>query len=499
MRSLRSYLLLSAACAALDGAGSALAAPISARALPEGSRRPGAVPRYAAAILDMTVSASQSPSTVSPGKPDATLFSLTLTWNGPASSRTLRTLRLSNTTTGPGTPAQRDAELGTVRLYRDNGNHAFDPGLDVLLGQAPAQSGAVVYSGLTQQCLPGAPVTLLLVTDVPLAVRDGDALDLAIPSASDVDLDPSTTFTNAFPLAPAGAFPIDGMVAAQVAVGAVGSASVIAGSANNLVHHVVLPGNGYQADQLQQLAVINTGTAAAGSEIGAMRAWADDGDGGFDPALDRSLGTLAFTGARWQLTGLAEPVPVSGLRLFLTVDVPLTATNGRTIRLALPALPDPGVGMAGGNDGPLDRAVESPIERAVSTGDRVTLAAGSIAPASARPGERDVPLLRIAATNGYQTPQLLDRLTVANAGVGGTALQRDRTVHSLTLRADGDGDGALGDSLADPALATAFFTGGSASFAGFSQTLAPGATYTVVATGIPKTGEFVWSFTTSSK
>ncbi|HEY2954928.1 MAG TPA: hypothetical protein VGK89_06750 [Candidatus Eisenbacteria bacterium] len=477
MRSFRAYLLVSAAWAALAGAESALASSPSARAVAASARRVAAMPGAALILDDMTLAAGQSPTTLSPGSRDATVFSLTLTWGGPpSSSRTLRTLRLTNTGTGPGTVAQRDAELDTVRLYRDNGNNTFDPGLDVLLAQATAQSGAVAYSGLSQKCTTNTPVTLLAVTDVPLAVRDGDALDLALQSASDVTFDNSVTFTNSFPLAPAGAFAIDGMVAAQVAVGAVGSASVIAGSANNLVHHVVLPGNGYQADQLQQLAVVNTGTAAAGSDIGAMRAWVDDGDGSFDPALDRGIGTLAFTGARWQLTGLGEAVPLAGLRLFLTVDVPETATNGRTIRLALPPLPDPGVGMASGNDGPLDRAVESPIERAVSTGDRVTLAAGSIAPSSAQPGERDVLLLQLAATNGYGTQQLLDRLTIVDAGVGGTALQRDRAVHSLTLRVDGDGDGALGDSLADPALATAFFTDGSATFAGFTQTLAPGAT-----------------------
>ena len=31
------------------------------------------------------------------------------------------------------------------------------------------------------------------------------------------------------------------------------------------------------------------------------------------------------------------------------------------------------------------------------------------------------------------------------------------------------------------------------------QTLAPASTYTVVASGMPKAGEFVWSFTTSAK
>jgi len=430
------------------------------------------------AALDMALSATQTPSTLRPGATDVVLYRLSLTWSGLVSSRRLQSLRLTNTSTGPGSIADRDAELGSVRLYRDNGNGTFDAGgVDVLLKQATAASGAVLFSGLSQTCPSGTTVNLLVVTNVPLAARDGDALDLATQSGSDLTFDQSVTYSNAFPLAPAGTFSIDGMVAAQIGVGAVGTASVIAGSANNLVHHVVLPANGYQVDQLQQLTVVNTGTAASGSEISALKAWVDDGDGGFDPARDRLVGALAFTGGnRWQLTSLAEPVPVAGLRLFLTVDVPLIATNGRSIRLALQTLPDLGVGMASANDGPLDRMVESQNERTVSTANRVTLSAASITPATARPGQRDVPLLHIAATNDYSTAQLLDRLTVANAGVGGTPAERDDAVQSLTLRADGDGNGALGDSLTDPALASAFFSGGRATFAGFSRSLAPGTT-----------------------
>ncbi|HKQ58419.1 MAG TPA: hypothetical protein VJY35_11180, partial [Candidatus Eisenbacteria bacterium] len=428
-------------------------------------------------LFDMTLAASQAPATVSPGQTGVVLYRLSITWNNLLGSRTLASLRLTNTTTGPGTVAQRDAELGTLRLYRDNGNGTFDPGgADVFLKQATAASGAVLFSGLNQTCQANVAVNLIVVADLPLAVRDGDALDLGVQSGSDVTFDQAVTFTNTFPLAPAGTFPPDGMIAAQIGVGAVGSASVIAGSNDNLVLHVLLPGNGYQADQLQQLAVTNSGTAQAGSEIGALKCWADDGSGSFDPALDRLIGTMAYTGARWQFTGLAEPVPAAGLRLFFSVDVPLFATNGRTIRLALPTLPDQGVVVASGNDGPRDRAVESPNERTVSTANRVTLAAASLVPASARPGQRDVVLLQIAATNDYGTAQVLDRLTVSNAGVGGSVAERDHAVQALRLRADGDGNGVLGDSLADPVIASGFFADGSASFAGFTHTLPAGST-----------------------
>src|SRR5438477_436047 len=139
-----------------------------------------------------------------------------------------------------------------------------------------AGPGAWWLWGFGQACPAGGTTTLVVGTDVPLAVRDGDALDLAIQSASDLTFDQAVTLSNSFPLAPAGAFPLDGMVAAQIGVGPVGSASVLAGTNDNLALNVLLPANGYQADQLQQLAVINTGSAAVGSEIGALRGWVDD-------------------------------------------------------------------------------------------------------------------------------------------------------------------------------------------------------------------------------
>ena len=40
---------------------------------------------------------------------------------------------------------------------------------------------------------------------------------------------------------------------------------------------------------------------------------------------------------------------------------------GRTVQLGLPTLPDVGIGMASGNDGPIDREVINPFAQAIST------------------------------------------------------------------------------------------------------------------------------------
>ena len=113
------------------------------------------------------------------------------------------------------------------------------------------------------------------------------------------------------------------------------------GVADQAAFHLRLPANGYQPDVPQRLAVINRGTAQPVTDIAGVRAWADDGDDVFEVGADRSLGRLTFTGDRWELTGLSEGVPLSGLALFFTVDLTALAGEGRTVRLALTSGPDP--------------------------------------------------------------------------------------------------------------------------------------------------------------
>jgi hypothetical protein len=426
----------------------------------------------------VSVSASQAPVTVRPGTAEVVIYEFTVN-NHNLLLGNVRVLgvRLTNTTQGPGTVAQKDNEFAKVRLLRDAGNSGFDRS-DPELGQGTASSGVFEFSGFSVTIAPGSSARFLVVSDVSLLARDGDALDLAIVSSSDITFGTSESFQGTtFPIAPAGSFPVDGMVAAQIGVSTKSLGSVIAGTRDNLALDVVLPANGYEEDKLETIEVINTGTALAGSDLTGMSLWADeDRNGAFDPDRDRRIGSLSYVGgARWVRSGVGEAVPAAGLRLMVTVDVGDLAIEGRSIRLSLPTQPDAGVGMSSNNDGPLDLAVDAP-ERTVSTANRLTLSATPLSPVIVRPGARDVKLLHFSITNSYGTPQALDRLSVENAGIGGTPAQRDAAVQSLVLRMDGNGDGALGDSLTDPPLAGGFFTGGHASFTGFTAPLIAGAT-----------------------
>jgi hypothetical protein len=472
-------------CIAIAAVTGAIGAPGRARpAAPSRAAPAAALPAAADSaspaspmVLNIVVGATQSPVTVHPGDAGVVLMAIQIdnTYTMLGGPRVLRSLRLTNTTGGPGSVADRDAELGTVRLYLDDGDSTFDAG-DALVDQRAAASGAVTFPSLNVSSPANSTIRLYVVTRVPAVARDGDALDLSIQASTDVVFDQAATFGNTFPVAPAGSFPVDGMTAFQIAIGATGSGSLLAGTTNNLVLDLKLPANGYEPDVLQQIAVVNVGTAANGTDITALKLWADNGDGVFNPASDALVGPLVYTGARWQITGRSDAIPKAGLRLFVTADLNDFAVEGHTLQLGLPSFPDLGVGVASANDGPIDHAVGAPIERAVSTANRVTLAAASVPPAVARPGQAQVPLLQIAAANSYSTPQVLDRLTVTNAGVGGTIAERDGAVQTLTLRLDGNDDGVLGDAVTDPPLATAFFSDGEATFSGLGFSLAAGAT-----------------------
>ncbi|HMA47051.1 MAG TPA: hypothetical protein VKP11_07625, partial [Frankiaceae bacterium] len=409
-----------------------------------------------------------------PGEAGVTLVALHLLNHYPE-ARVLRGVRLANRTTGPGAQAQLDAELGTAALWLDDGDGAADSTADALLARGSAAAGALDMSPLAVTLPAGAATTLFVTTRVPLGARDGDVLDLAVQSPADLTLEPASGVSGTWPPDLAGGVVVDGMVAGQVALTPV-AGGVNPGAADRVALDVRLPANGYQADVLQRLAVANeAGTALAGEDITRVRAWADDGDGVFDAALDRALGTLAFTGRLWQLGGLSEAVPPAGLRVFVTADLSATATERRTLRFGLPAAPDEGVGMASGNSGPLDRAVTNPEALTVTDHDRVTLAALSMGTAVARPGDHARTLLAIEGVNTYATARTLTALTVANAttGPGGTA-QLDGEVRTLALRADGDGDAALDSAAVDPVIATGYFEAGRAVFSGLRWTLQPG-------------------------
>jgi hypothetical protein len=422
----------------------------------------------------LAATASQAPAIVRPGQANVAYFTLTIS-NSNLVQYQLTALTLTNGTSGIGIPSQRDAELGTVRLIRDAGTAAYEPGVDtVVVAQAVASGGKVRYTPISVNVPALGSVRLHAVSNVPLNVRDGDRIDLSVAAAGDMTFTLGGSTNSTFPLSPAGDFPIDGMIAAQITLAPVPPDSIIAGTLDELALDVILPSNGYASDSLNALAVVNEGTAVVGSDLTGVSAWAEsNGTNTFDS--DLLLGSLVFTGGQWQISGLNYPVPTSGLHIYFTVNTADLASQGRTIRLALPFSPSPGVNMQSGNDGPIDAVVRNPTSRPISAANRVTWSSVSLPPLTVRPGDRDVPLLAVDALNSYASAQVMTAFTVTNVSAGGgTQTDRDHEVQLLALRADGNGNGVLDGPGTDPVLGTAIFQDGRGAFVSLSHSIPAG-------------------------
>ena len=427
----------------------------------------------AAAPTPVEISAMpQEGGPVLPGDAAGRVFEFRVVNQG-TEAETIRSIRLTNRTTGAAgsTQADRDADWSELSLFRDRAAELSGIGRSA----ATFADGAVTFSGLAESIAPGDSATFQVYGGAALVARDGDVLDLRIDEEGDVAFTRAVAISGSFPVDPGGSFPVDGLAKAQVAVGSV-DPSLLTGENRRVALDVILPGNGYEDDTLQRLDVVNLGTAEAGGDITRVEAWIDDGDGTFDPFLDPRLGELTDTGSRWERTGLALPLPATtGQRVFVTVDIAEAAVAGRTVQLALPGPPYVGIGVASDNDGPLDGNITSSAQT-ISTVDRVSVTPVAGGPSLAKPGQRDLSLLVLALENNYSTARSLNGLTVTNATAGtGTPSQLDAEIQELTLWAD-DGDGLFQGEGVDLRLGTTFFSSGSADFDGFSAPIAADAT-----------------------
>jgi uncharacterized repeat protein (TIGR01451 family) len=400
--------------------------------------------------------------------------------NHSAVPETLLAFEIRNRSSGPGTTAQLDAEWSPLQLWVDPAG----PSPPALGGMAGFSGGVAVFTNLVTVIPANDSVDLVARGGASLQARDSDALDLEVSSPVSFTLASAAAPSGTWPLDPPGSFPVDGMVAGQINVDPAEPRSILSGSQRNLVMGFRVPANGYQSDVIDRLDVVNQGTAAPGADITRLETWVDDGNGVFEPEMDRLLGEMLFTGGRWQRTALSEPVHAPGLHIFVTADVAELATEGTTLHLVLPSLPDLALGMASANDGPKDAAVENGAEQIISAADRVSFTAIPIQSRTTTPRERDVLMLDLLATNLYGVPKTLTSLQVSNLTTGpGSTAERDRELEPLFLRVDGNGDGQLGSEAVDPVIGASSFAGGRASFTGLAWTLAPGASANLFVTG----------------
>ncbi|MHB8080451.1 MAG: DUF11 domain-containing protein, partial [Candidatus Krumholzibacteriia bacterium] len=440
-----------------------------------GVTEPDPLPGQESAAAAVTVAAGEVQATVTAragrvvqaDQAVADLLALTLR-NAAALPETLVAFDVANLGEGSGTVAELDGAWRELRLAVATGD-VLTPVLARATGLpvgASFSAGRARFADLALALAPGDTLRLVVAGTVALAVRDGDRLAAGLAASADLQFAPALAATGAWPLA-AAPLVVDGCVAAQIAVHPSRTTTLALGATRAPVFDVTLPADGYAPDRLRRLDLVNLGTAPPAA-LSRVEAWVDDGDGRFSAASDPRLGAFAFTGGRWELTALALAVPPAGARLFVTVDVAPDATEGGTVRFAIPGPPDSGIGMESANDGPLDRDVATADALVLTRTDRILLVAAPLADTTVPPGATEAPLLRLAVVNPDTVAHRLTRLDLADAGAGpngGTPAQYDASLPRLQLRRDGDRDDVLDDPATDPPVGTTWFVDGTASLA----------------------------------
>lgn len=389
---------------------------------------------------------------------------------------TLRGLTLTNLTPGGGTLAQMDAEWQTLHLSSRLASPADKAAVPVLI-EGEFVAGRALFDSLNWAVPAGDTLVVTVAGGASLQARDRAQLRLGISAPADLELKNDFDLMGSWPLVSGQVLEVDGFVAAQAAVLPSAGGLLPIGSVLNLALTVDLPGNGYLDDTLYGISLRNAGSALAGTDISRIQVWADEGDGTFDPVGDALLGTAIYSGERWQLTGLAVPVPAVGRRFFATVDIAETAQPTHDIRLTLPVGNGYAVEMFSGNDGPVDLPLESSTTLGISVTDRIILTAEWFVSGVALPGTRDLPLLQIMLTNTYADDRHLEALTVTNAteAAGATAAERDAVCQQVELWHDANGNGEPDGLGVDGYLGSGIFVDGKAQFAGLDLDLAAGA------------------------
>jgi uncharacterized repeat protein (TIGR01451 family) len=411
---------------------------------------------------------------VNPGQLDAPLLVLEFD-NHYSSARSLDTLSVTNSASGPGSQLQLDGLTGPVKLYDDVDGSFSLTGPDTLLSGSVFSSGRTDFAIQTGWTIPALTArSLVVAADVDsVNARDGDALNVAITLASDIVFAEPTLFAHEisplYPLDSYGVANIDGMVAHQISVQAPPIDTLYSGDVDALVLEIVLPQNGYEPDTLVSLNIKDYSGSFDPADFDRVSVYRDEGDRSFDPAVDASLGEMVFSGDRYEISGLSAPVGPNET-FFVAVDVSFDPTNGNTF---LPGIPEDGVIVTSANDGPIDVAVVSATTLTIVKVEKIDVTALPLSSQGTSPGDTDVPLLCVELRNNTLQTVVLDSLSLGNATVGpGNQVQLDGDLTNITVYSD-DGNGAV--DAWDTRLAQGLaFSAGTLTTGELSHTIDPG-------------------------
>lgn len=314
----------------------------------------------------------------------------------------------------------------------------------------PFFSGVGSFTNLHISISPWGTTTFLITYDLSLKnAKDGDIIEIQL---EDVTFATSTTINGNFPLNSYGHHIVDGMVASQKSINHILPNNFKSGELNNLVLDIIIPSNGYAEDILRSLSIENAGNANENDIV--LKLWV---------GTDICLGTMNFTGAMWQKTGLNQPIGTTGLNVFIKADIKDTAYEGKTIKLRVPI---GGIEVSSNNDGPIDEYIENYYSQQIKVHNKVIFEALDLLKEKVYPKDKEKEILSLAVTNYYpENTQTLTSIIITNTSKGsGTITQLDSQVNTLYLY---DGTTTIGISN---------YKNGKAIFAGLNLAIAPGET-----------------------
>ena len=123
-----------------------------------------------------------------------------------------------------------------------------------------------------------------------------------------------------------------------------------------------------QEDFLKAITLQNTGSAIDIREIDKIKLWKDEGKTGFQGmGVDEELGDFTFYSQNnsWYLNNLNQAIPITGLRIFISLEIYYGAVNNKTFQMKIPLLSDQnqsgnfdlgdlGIFLESENNGPTD-------------------------------------------------------------------------------------------------------------------------------------------------
>jgi len=320
----------------------------------------------------------------------------------------------------------------------------------ILLGSTTFTEDTADFDNLNISIFPNYATTTLLITyDLSLKeAKDGEIIDVEL---EDITFATITTINANFPLNSYGHHLIDGMVSSQVFINHIHPDNFKSGEINKAVLDITIPANGYATDTLSSLSIENTGNATE-NDI-TLKLWIGD----------ICLGTMSFTGDKWQKTGLNQPIGTGGLEVVIKADILDTASEGKTIKLRVPLK---GIEVLSNNDGPIDNPIDNYYTQRIKVHNKVIFEALDLLKEKVNPGDKELEILSLTMTNYYtKETKTLTSLIITNTNVGsGSVNQLDSEMDMLYLY---EGTTTIGISK---------YKNGQAIFSGLNLDVKPGET-----------------------